>query len=573
MDQPPSPEPVASKPRQKENIKETIESILIAFILAFVFRAFVVEAFVIPSGSMATTLMGAHMRFRCEDCGYEFTANYPSARPDDSTAVESATLPRFAIHCPNCGFKVQRESEVSLRGAKPIPVYYGDRILVLKYVYLLQDPSRWDVVVFKTPTRHMRPDLDFTQNFIKRLVGKPGETIMLLDGDVFVRPNSTDSNGDSDELWTVQHKPHAVQEAMWRVVYDNDYFPHNLPMRRDKWTFPWRSVMGSGWGTPGRVLHFSNPDGSGSLSFDANANSGTYPFTDWLPYNETMVVRDGRNDYYNHDGYARELIHRWNVSDLKLQFYYERHSGGGPLSATLTKLGHAFSAEIGPESAKVVHRRPDGSSGVIGQVALKPGGGPMHVEFQNVDYQVSLRLDGKLVVQSTPQQYSPDVSDLLARHQKRNQLNSMTGEYARQIFPPPTVEISAERQNSSVSHLSLWRDVYYTPLLAEGRSLAQGSPERPVKLHRRGEIDPSGTVYDNEYFVLGDNSILSSDARAWTDPVDLLEGEDLYVQPGRVPERFLLGKAFFVYWPAGYRPFGINSPGIIPNFGDVRFIH
>src|SRR5688572_14060442 len=53
-------------PPQKENIKETIESILVAFILAFVFRAFVVEAFVIPSGSMAPTLLGGHMRFRCE---------------------------------------------------------------------------------------------------------------------------------------------------------------------------------------------------------------------------------------------------------------------------------------------------------------------------------------------------------------------------------------------------------------------------------------------------------------------------------------------------------------------------
>ncbi len=46
---------------QQTNVKETVESILVAFILAFVFRAFVVEAFVIPTGSMAPTLYGAHM--------------------------------------------------------------------------------------------------------------------------------------------------------------------------------------------------------------------------------------------------------------------------------------------------------------------------------------------------------------------------------------------------------------------------------------------------------------------------------------------------------------------------------
>src|ERR1700740_966168 len=54
------------------NYKETIESILVAFILAFIFRAFVVEAFVIPTGSMAPTLYGAHVRYHCADCGYTF---------------------------------------------------------------------------------------------------------------------------------------------------------------------------------------------------------------------------------------------------------------------------------------------------------------------------------------------------------------------------------------------------------------------------------------------------------------------------------------------------------------------
>jgi len=64
------------------NVKETIESILVAFILAFIFRAFVVEAFVIPTGSMAPTLLGAHMHFICPDCGYQFDVNYSS--PDES---------------------------------------------------------------------------------------------------------------------------------------------------------------------------------------------------------------------------------------------------------------------------------------------------------------------------------------------------------------------------------------------------------------------------------------------------------------------------------------------------------
>src|SRR5882757_8550921 len=90
----PSPKPPAKKHSSQGGVKDTIESILVAFILAFIFRAFIVEAFVIPTGSMAPTLMGAHMRFTCPDCGYRWTANYstphnPDDPNDDDVAVPS----------------------------------------------------------------------------------------------------------------------------------------------------------------------------------------------------------------------------------------------------------------------------------------------------------------------------------------------------------------------------------------------------------------------------------------------------------------------------------------------------
>jgi hypothetical protein len=61
---------------------------------------------------------------------------------------------------------------------------------------------------------------------------------------------------------------------------------------------------------------------------------------------------------------------------------------------------------------------------------------------------------------------------------------------------------------------------------------------------------------------------MSLDARCWADRIELA---DLQVDAGRVPDRFMLGKAFFVYWPAGYRPFQ-GAPAVTPNFGDMRFI-
>jgi len=59
-------------------VKETLVSIIIAFILAFVFRAFVIEAFIIPTGSMAPTLLGFHKQVQCPSCRHEFALGIPA---------------------------------------------------------------------------------------------------------------------------------------------------------------------------------------------------------------------------------------------------------------------------------------------------------------------------------------------------------------------------------------------------------------------------------------------------------------------------------------------------------------
>src|SRR5262245_16070839 len=63
--------------------RETVESVVIAFILAFLFRTFEAEAFVIPTGSMAPTLMGRHKDVVCPHCGYEYRAG-ASQEVDDA---------------------------------------------------------------------------------------------------------------------------------------------------------------------------------------------------------------------------------------------------------------------------------------------------------------------------------------------------------------------------------------------------------------------------------------------------------------------------------------------------------
>ncbi len=57
---------------------------------------------------------------------------------------------------------------------------WGDRVLVDKVVYQFRDPIRWEPTVFRYPLRRTDP-------YVKRVIGLPGEQLLIAQGDVFVR--------------------------------------------------------------------------------------------------------------------------------------------------------------------------------------------------------------------------------------------------------------------------------------------------------------------------------------------------------------------------------------------------
>jgi signal peptidase I len=59
----------------------------------------------------------------------------------------------------------------------------GDRVLVNKFIYTLQKPKRGDIVVFKTVNIE---GLDHRKDYIKRLVGLPGDTLEIRRGHIYV---------------------------------------------------------------------------------------------------------------------------------------------------------------------------------------------------------------------------------------------------------------------------------------------------------------------------------------------------------------------------------------------------
>jgi signal peptidase I len=123
-------------------LKENVESIAMALIIALTCREFLYEAFLIPTASMEPTILGKDVR----------------------------------------------------EGRK-----HGDRLLATKIPMLTGDPPRWSIVVFKYP-------LYRRVNYIKRLVGLPGELVEIRNGDIYVNEQCV-------------AKPEAVQNQLWFPEY------------------------------------------------------------------------------------------------------------------------------------------------------------------------------------------------------------------------------------------------------------------------------------------------------------------------------------------------------------------
>src|SRR5271154_5875098 len=71
---PNAPGPGDSPAKKTHSGRESIESFVVVF-LGFLIWGLEAEGFVIPTGSMAPTLMGRHKEIVCPQCGYLYTVN------------------------------------------------------------------------------------------------------------------------------------------------------------------------------------------------------------------------------------------------------------------------------------------------------------------------------------------------------------------------------------------------------------------------------------------------------------------------------------------------------------------
>src|SRR5436309_1440040 len=132
--------PAGSMVNRASNVREVIETIVFVVVLVLLLKSFVAEAFVIPTGSMATTLYGYQKTVKCDQCGYPFPVNASQEAdpPDGGTAQEV-----IGCICPNC----RAHNDLQHRNPKVV-TNTGDRVLVMKCLYDLpwRSPQRLDVV-------------------------------------------------------------------------------------------------------------------------------------------------------------------------------------------------------------------------------------------------------------------------------------------------------------------------------------------------------------------------------------------------------------------------------------------
>ena len=100
-------------------------------------------------------------------------------------------------------------------GSMENTIMTGDRVFGNRLAYKFSDPKRFDIIIFKYPD-------DESQLFIKRIIGLPGETVEIHDGNIYI--NGSDSpleDVDIKEPMEGSFGPYTVPEGCYFVMGDN----------------------------------------------------------------------------------------------------------------------------------------------------------------------------------------------------------------------------------------------------------------------------------------------------------------------------------------------------------------
>jgi len=563
-------------------------------IVVILLRTFILEGYLISTGSMAPGLLGFHRRIACPSCHYDFAFGVAF---DDSVDASSPVVTepegsrRYAT-CPNCG-----QINIDVSG---VPNSHGDQLLVQKHVYDFRQPRRWEVIVFRNPASP-------GEAYVKRVTGLPGERIQLVNGDVFI-------NGE------LARKDFQQQLAMRIPVCNVHYLADD-----EDWLLPWE--LGEGWSADGGLLvtaaalkdptqgqnsqtqwlRFRNWRWFGGHHLAETPLTDEESLTDWAAlkerYHGMPITWSSRLDFDDErqvlrcegvmpDDLQRDLLRQatsasfkssinrlaalshlspvtdrygynamvespeYLVSDLMLRSKIAWTSQPDTIQAQVPVGNQIFGVVINPQTTQVelidIDKRTVVRSGrFVLNAALQSqrdaDRGELLLEVSNFDQQIIVAINGQPCFDAFEIHDIDSATDALEAPVAAGPGNRLDAEKAVQI----AIKVEQQRrwalgvQGGSVriDDLEMFRDVFYTP----GR--------------RRHAVESEFTVLEGCYFVQGDNSPVSSDSRNWSDPC--------------VPHRFLVGRPFLVHLPS--RPAVLEFGGArrmirVPEWSRIRYI-
>ncbi|MFO0939050.1 MAG: S26 family signal peptidase [Gemmataceae bacterium] len=528
-----------AKPQPKNNFRETVETVVFVVVMVLLLKMFVVEAFVIPTGSMAETLLGYHKIFTCPECGHTFPINCS----DEVDPQDGNPYPVKDCRCPNCLY------EQTFSASRPSPAYSsGDRVLVHKAMYHVNSPKRWEIVVFKFPAEPQKKQVPM--NYIKRLWGFGGESHAIHRGEVLMTkaltyPGEPEPDRPED-LWQPNYYRHNAEEARHlfekgrisgfpegengfellrkpddimmaerRLVYDNDH----------------QSEMLISKGAPPRWSTDPKRDGGGTFAADNTQKPKVFTQSGnkaWIRYQHLTEnlwanppnampapIRNmmGYNTPHLPPMKKQDLFDYW-CGDLMLECQAKLTSADSKITLELSKGEARYQARIANGTVTLL-RTGDGTEKIIAERPCPvKAAGTYDLRFSNIDCRLRVHVNGKAV------EFGKDADYPLMPVKEYDPLDTgREGWTLRNDLEAPA-SIGAEG-GVEVSHLKIWRDTVYT---------AQGLMNRPD--HYAEYVD-TFYVQPGHYLCLGDNSAQSSDSRDW----------------GTVPERLMLGRAVFIFWP------------------------
>ncbi len=575
-------------------------------IVVILLRTFILEGYLISTGSMAPGLVGFHRRISCPSClcNFAFGVAFDDSVDSDSPVITEPDGSRRYATCPNCG-----QINIDVSG---VPNSHGDQLLVQKHVYDFRPPQRWEVIVFRNPASP-------GEAYVKRVTGLPGDRIQIVNGDVFI-------NGQ------IARKNFRQQLAMRIPVCNLHYLASS-----EDWQLPWE--LDDGWAADNGLLVTAEQRTESTTNQTAGDIAGTAATpkaeTQWLRFRnwrwfgghhlaetpladaesladwaalqerygsmpiswtsrldfdaERRVLRcegvmpdDLQKDLLRHatSETFRTAVYRlaalshlspvtdrygynamvsspeYVVNDLMLRSQMTWTSQPDTIQAQVPVGNQVFGLVVTPATKEVelidVDERTVVRSGRflhadVSQSRGESACGSLLLEVSNFDQQVVVAINGQPCFDAFEIHDVDAAADALEATVAAGPGQKMDAEKALQI----AIKVGQQRRwalgvtggSVRIDDLEMYRDVFYTP----GR--------------RRHGVESEFTVPLNCYFVQGDNSPVSSDSRSWPEPC--------------VPHHLLVGRPFLVHLPS--RPAVLEFGGTrrmirVPEWSRIRYI-